>query len=443
MPLSPILYLFYNADLLDSCNEAEDTTATGFIDDVAILAVGNSTEETCRKLQEALRKAETWAFTHASVFAPEKFQLTHFTRAKTRINTDSPLQSQWGEIEPKTTCKYLGLTMDSTLKWKPHINETERKVTNIITALSSPGSSTWGVRTREMRIIYKGVAIPQMMYACSLWSNSGWGEKGYTKKTLHRVQRLQARAARAISGAYRATSFPALDVEMHLLPVEQQIWKHNIDTISRTGMAGAPARRGRKMSPRQTITKRLLDGQEAISQEPEHILPFVTPLWWQGPRIHIVGGAEQAEKEHQRCLEQSTNAFHIYTDGSGIDGQIGAAAVCTTTQQTSKSHMGDDTTSTVYAGELQGIILALKMAQADKQNGNQRSKVFIHTDNQAAIRSSAKPKEKSGSYLLKIIADKTQALREQGLNVELRWVPAHTGIQGNEAADAAAKEATG
>ncbi|GKT39838.1 Rpb7-binding protein seb1 [Colletotrichum spaethianum] len=126
-PLSPILYLFYNADLLDSCNEAEGTTATGFIDDVAILAVGDNTEDTCQKLQEALRKAERWAFTHASVFAPEKFQLTHFTRAKTRINTDTTLQSQWGEIRPKTTCKYLGLIMDSSLKWKQHIDETERK----------------------------------------------------------------------------------------------------------------------------------------------------------------------------------------------------------------------------------------------------------------------------------------------------------------------------
>ncbi|KAI3534406.1 zinc knuckle [Colletotrichum abscissum] len=105
--------------------------------------------------------------------------------------------------------------------------------------------------------------------------------------------------------------------------------------------------------------------------------------------------------------------------------------------------MGDDTTSTVYAGELQGIVLALEMAQADKESGNYRSKIFIHTDNQAAIRSSAKPKGKSGAYLLKIIAEKTQALREQGLEVELRWVPAHIGIQGNEAAGIAAKEATG
>ncbi|KAI3545670.1 zinc knuckle [Colletotrichum abscissum] len=444
-PLSPILYLFYNADLLDSCNETGDTTATGFIDDVAILAVGDSTEETCQKLQEALRKAETWALTHASVFAPEKFQLTHFTRAKTRIDTDKTLHSQWGEIKPKTTCKYLGLIMDSALKWKQHIDETERKVTNTVTALSSLGSSTWGVMTREMRTIYRGVAIPQMMYACSLWSNSGWGQMGYTKRTLNRLQRLQARAARAMCGAYRATSFPALDVEMHLLPVEQQIWKHNIDTISRVGMAEVTARRGKKISPRQTITNRIRDGQDVSNEqhEHEHIPPFITPPWWQGPRVHIAGGTEQAEKEHERCLENNTDAAHIYTDGSGIDGQIGAAAVCTTTQQTRKSHMGDDTTSTVYAGELQGIVLALEMAQADKENGNDRSKVFIHTDNQAAIRSSANPKGKSGAYLLKAIAEKTQALREQGLEVELRWVPAHIGIQGNEAADIAAKEATG
>ncbi|KAK1990053.1 hypothetical protein LX36DRAFT_740841 [Colletotrichum falcatum] len=39
-------------------------------------------------------------------------------------------------------------------------------------------------------------------------------------------------------GAFRATSFPALDVEMHLLPIEQRIWKQNIDTINRLGLIG-------------------------------------------------------------------------------------------------------------------------------------------------------------------------------------------------------------
>ncbi|KAK1991873.1 hypothetical protein LX36DRAFT_539768, partial [Colletotrichum falcatum] len=81
--------------------------------------------------------------------------------------------------------------------------------------------------------------------------------------------------------------------------------------------------------------------------------------------------------------------------------------------------------STVYAGELQGIILALEIAGEDRQKGNNRSKVLIYTDNQAAIRSSARPKGKSGSYLLRTITDKTQKLQEQGLNTEIRWIPAH------------------
>ncbi|OHE90327.1 zinc knuckle [Colletotrichum orchidophilum] len=135
-PLLPMLYLLYNADLLDSCNEAGDSTATGFIDDIAIVAVGNRTEETCQKLQEALLKAEMWSLAQASIFAPKKFQLTHFTRAKTRFDSDTTLQSPWGKIEPKTTCEYLGLIMDSSLKWKQRIDGTESKATNTITALS-------------------------------------------------------------------------------------------------------------------------------------------------------------------------------------------------------------------------------------------------------------------------------------------------------------------
>ncbi|OAQ65570.1 zinc knuckle [Purpureocillium lilacinum] len=105
--------------------------------------------------------------------------------------------------------------------------------------------------------------------------------------------------------------------------------------------------------------------------------------------------------------------------------------------------MGTEGISTVYAGELQGISLALDIAQHDRAQGYRRNKVVIYTDNQAAIRSSAKPKGKSGAYLLKKIVSQTTALQEHNLPIEIRWVPAHTGVQGNEDADRAAKEATG
>ncbi|KAK4071142.1 hypothetical protein Purlil1_13485 [Purpureocillium lilacinum] len=167
------------------------------------------------------------------------------------------------------------------------------------------------------------------------------------------------------------------------------------------------------------------------------------PPWWQGPQTYIEETAEEAGKKHLDLLRQEKAAIHIYTDGSGTNGQIGAAAVCPTIKQTRGSFMGTENVSTVYAGELQGISLALDIAQQDRVEGYRRSKVIIYTDNQAAIRSSAKPKGKSGAYLLKKIVAQTTTLQEQSLPIEIRWVPAHTGVQGNEDADRAAKEATG
>ncbi|KAH7377202.1 hypothetical protein B0T11DRAFT_347634 [Plectosphaerella cucumerina] len=204
--------------------------------------------------------------------------------------------------------------MDSTLTWKQHIDETERKVSMTITALSTLGNSAWVVRTKEMRTIYRGVAVPQMMYACSAWSNASWGGKGYTKRTLQRLERLQARAARVMSGAFKATSFPALDVEMHLLPIEQQIRKHNATTVGR--MHGA------------------VDPQPPSTEYPTKtsILSSSRP--------------DKALKRLRRRQQHETDAIHVYTDGSGINGRIGAAAICTTTNETKSAYMGEDATKT-------------------------------------------------------------------------------------------------
>jgi hypothetical protein len=50
--LSSILYLFYNADLVESCN-TDATMAIGYIDNVAIIATGNTTKKSCNKLATA------------------------------------------------------------------------------------------------------------------------------------------------------------------------------------------------------------------------------------------------------------------------------------------------------------------------------------------------------------------------------------------------------
>ncbi len=138
-----------------------------------------------------------------------------------------------------------------------------------------------------------------------------------------------------------------------------------------------------------------------------------------------------ARIQHKEFLKQPSNSLFVYTDGSGIDNHVGAAAVSPLTRCTKLTYMGDSETSTVYAAELQGIRLALQIADEDAERGNKRDRLIIFTDNQAA-----------GAY---IVADAIQLIDKlqgkRGIRVEIRWVPAHTGIWGNEAADRAAKRA--
>ena len=453
-PLSPILYIFYNAGLLETCAVDHDTTATGYIDDAAILACGDTTAETCAKLKVALEKAQRWATTHASKFAPDKFQLTHFTRSRTRFDIEQEVETEWRNIMPKKTCKYLGVVMDRKLNWKSHIEKIRQKASKSVNALASLGSSTWGIRMSDMRKIYNGVVVPQMMYACSAWSNSRSNGTPYTIKTLNTLRSIQARGARAICGAFRATSRAALDVETHLLPVAQQIEKHNMQTLDRI-MSGSMAtafddicrnhpspntRKSLYTSPLYSIYHRREGVKPAEDCPMESIPPFVTPPWWMGPTIHI---EEEAAARSTHDREITKGDICIYTDGSSIGGHVGAAAVYFDTGQISKTYMGTDATSTVYAAELQGINLALAMARAEVEAGSCQKLINIFADNQAAIRSLTRPEGRSGAYILKQIATKVESLQNSGRKVVVRWVPSHEGIKGNEAADIAAKEATG
>jgi hypothetical protein len=151
-PLSPILYLFYNADLIETCNREHNTIAAGYIDDIAILRWGDTTEETCDGLSTTLGLAKQWASKHASIFAPEKFQLTHHTRRR-HMDTTKSVLIDGGSITPRTS-RYLDLTMDEELKWNIHIQEIKTKATKSIGALASLAGSTWGMSLKDMRRIY-------------------------------------------------------------------------------------------------------------------------------------------------------------------------------------------------------------------------------------------------------------------------------------------------
>ncbi|XP_049275320.1 uncharacterized protein LOC125759899 [Rhipicephalus sanguineus] len=65
--------------------------------------------------------------------------------------------------------------------------------------------------------------------------------------------------------------------------------------------------------------------------------------------------------------------------------------------------------------------------------------VAVACDSRAALQAVAKPE--GAGFGTQLLVTKLHALLASGVDVSLHWVPSHVGIQGNEQADALAKEA--
>lgn len=93
-------------------------------------------------------------------------------------------------------------------------------------------------------------------------------------------------------------------------------------------------------------------------------------------------------------------------------------------------------TATVFQAETVGIELGLELLEAAVINPGE---VTIWSDSQAAIYAfkSARPVDQ----LVRQAQDRWQRLREKGWRVEVRWVPGHLGVEGNEKVDEQAKRA--
>lgn len=115
-PLSPILYLFYNADLIDECIQLDpNIKASGFIDDVMLLAIRKSLEVTCGFFFPAHQVCLKWVKTHGSKFAPKKYQLVHLTRRQ-KDNCERELDlGESGIIKGAKVGRLLGVLIDNKL----------------------------------------------------------------------------------------------------------------------------------------------------------------------------------------------------------------------------------------------------------------------------------------------------------------------------------------
>ena len=405
--LSPLLWTLVVNGLLTElkCDAAKIVV---YADDVAVIVTGKYLDTVSSIMEATLRKIKQWADRVGLGVNPEKTDLVLFTR-KTRLGPWTTPRLGGTNLVLKYHTKYLGVILDSKLTWKLNVEERVRKATNALYACKGMLGKTWGLSPNLTHWVYTAVTRPILLYGILVWWTA-LRKQVYCKR-LESVQRL---VELCITGALRSTPTGALDVILGLKPINLVAEGTAKKTAIRLANSGLFAFRPY--------------GHSTIIRESDCSSDYMVP------KLEFLRKPDITIREYGWLsgLRPDTRTFNFFTDGSKMEGGVGAAVYCRELGIRNSYKLPDD--CSVFQAE----ILAAKMASdLALSSGTENSQVNLFIDSQAAIKA--------------ISADQTyssivQACRESlgrlctGRKVHIYWVRGHIGVEGNEVADELAKQ---
>lgn len=199
-PLSPILYLFFNANLVSSViNKNKGSIA--FIDDYTAWVTRPNIGANVTKLQnEIIPHMEAWAYSSGATFQAKKTYMVHFTQNKARLkdtDADMPLKIKDQSIYPSSEVKILGVVLDANLRYHSHVARVCKRGTNAVLALKRLKNH---LRPETARQLFSSTVAPVIDYASIIWALNS------TKSSLSKLDSIQRIAAQAITGAFKTVS---------------------------------------------------------------------------------------------------------------------------------------------------------------------------------------------------------------------------------------------
>jgi ribonuclease HI len=134
----------------------------------------------------------------------------------------------------------------------------------------------------------------------------------------------------------------------------------------------------------------------------------------------------------------------VYTDGSGIEGKVGAAAVLYKNgicAQSLRYQLGTLEEHITYEAEAVGVTLALELIT--RERGTATATILL--DNQAVIQSLSHVHAKPAQHIIGEAHNMANRLvaptRRRRVKLNITWISGHDDVEGNEEEDKEAKKA--
>ena len=205
--LGPLLFLIYINDL--SKNVSDISSPILFADDTSFIIANCDETEFKSKTNETFKEINKWFHSNLLMLNYDK---TYFLQFLPKTDNEINMQVVFGnrEIATVQSLKFWGLTIETTLTWKHHINELTSRLNKACYAIRSikPYMSL-----DVLRSTYFLYAHSIISYGIMFWGNSSYSDD---------IFKVQKRIIRIIMNSSRNASCRQLFKDLNILPVQSQ-----------------------------------------------------------------------------------------------------------------------------------------------------------------------------------------------------------------------------
>jgi len=411
-----------------------------YVDDLVIYGASSRIVALERRIQVAVNNILEWTLTHGFTLSTTKTVAIHFHRKK-RLQPEPTIYMSQRPIIFRDNARFLGMILDQRMSWKPHIAQLRTQCLTRLNLLKTLSRKTWGGDRTTMLRLYRAYIRPKLDYGCTVYGSARVNILAMLDPVHNLAIRLSTRAFRSspVQSLYAESGEPPLHTRRQQLSLQYYVRTKQLPQSPAYNSVHHPVDNGCRLSFRDrmlTLTRDL--GLDQFDVSPN----FVTddPVW----RVRhdlVCEGVKSPSKnniqanhlkalfiDHQRTCH--SNEYHIYTDGSKNNENVGSAAV-SADARILRRLCG---TSSIFTAELRALHDALVIA-----SNSAALKITIFSDSKSVLQ--ALQIHNNNHPIVSEIVHWLLLLSDRNKDISFCWVPSHVDIDGNETADACAREA--